>query len=293
MQILPSMKICVLQGTYWNGSSKNLTKVREEPYVPSWSVRGTDYQRAAISFNRHTKVVSGGIIRRLGDLERLAGVRSFSNPSVQAFIKDSYKRIREAADLRAEISDFTADLVWLNGCLFIPTRECIKVFQSSLTNLRLGTSIDREIYLVGKELDERMEFVQLGEIWLSAMAKGYVAKADTTISGLYAMFALRDNENLEIASRASKTAEEATVIAEETKRDSSTMTSIAALSMAFLPGTFVAAVLAMPTVTCTPDDFWKYWAITIPLTLAILVSWRVWAQCRIAGRAKRFKEAIN
>ncbi|KAI0112735.1 hypothetical protein F4776DRAFT_639647 [Hypoxylon sp. NC0597] len=56
-----------------------------------------------------------------------------------------------------------------------------------------------------------------------------------------AMFALRDNENnLEIASRASKTAEEATTIAEETKRDSPTMTSIAALSMIFLPGTFVA-----------------------------------------------------
>lgn len=55
------------------------------------------------------------------------------------------------------------------------------------------------------------------------------------------MFALRDNENnLSIASQAWETAEHATSIAKETKKDSSTMTSIAALTMVFLPGTFVA-----------------------------------------------------
>ncbi|OTA90615.1 hypothetical protein M434DRAFT_13813 [Hypoxylon sp. CO27-5] len=360
---------------YWNGSRESQIKAQLEVYVSfeylhlsprflalpfdpsivhrdrdweidgiqSWSVRGTDCQRAGISFNRYTKIVSGilivdegckidddqwiyqikesracaihplliptllasnyirenhersgGIFGRLGDLERLAGVRSFSNPSVQAFIKDSYKRIREAADLRAEISDFTTALFWLKGCVFGPTRECIRIFQNSLVRSHLETCMGRNIYLVGKELDERMEFIERGEIWLSAMAKGYVAKADTTISGLYAMFALRDNENnLEIASRASKTAEDAATIAEETKRDSSTMTSIAALSMVFLPGTFVATVLAMPMVAWTPEDFWKYWAITLPLTVAIIVSWQIWAQCKIAGRGRRFKQFIK
>ncbi|KAI0385096.1 hypothetical protein F5Y04DRAFT_292600 [Hypomontagnella monticulosa] len=263
--------------------------------VQSWHIRGTDLQRAGISYDRHTRIVSGiliidehsgmdhnqwvqqikesrdcainlmllptllassyikqkhkrsgGITDRLADLKNLVGVPSLSDPSVRAFFKDPHKRIKEAADLRAEISDSTVSLAWLTGCIVLPTRECIKTFQQSLANSKLKTSMDRETHLVGKELDERMELVQQGEVWLSAMVKDHVAKADTTISGLYAMLAFRGNENnLHIASRALETAEQATAIAIETKRDSSTMTSIAALIMAFLLGTLVA------------EDFWK------------------------------------
>jgi Mg2+ and Co2+ transporter CorA len=68
-------------------------------------------------------------------------------------------------------------------------------------------------------------------------------------------------------------------IAIESKKDSSAMKTIAVLGMFFLPGTFVAAIFAMPmfdwdanTPTIKPG-FKYYWAVTAPLTLFVLLSW--------------------
>jgi Mg2+ and Co2+ transporter CorA len=68
-------------------------------------------------------------------------------------------------------------------------------------------------------------------------------------------------------------------IAIESKKDSSAMKTIAVLGMFFLPGTFVAAIFAMPvfdwdgnTLIVKPG-FKYYWAVTAPLTLFVLLSW--------------------
>jgi Mg2+ and Co2+ transporter CorA len=68
-------------------------------------------------------------------------------------------------------------------------------------------------------------------------------------------------------------------IAIESKKDSSAMKTIAVLGMFFLPGTFVAAIFAMPMFDWdgnTPiikPGFKYYWAVTAPLTLFVLLSW--------------------
>ncbi|KAH8772028.1 hypothetical protein F5882DRAFT_506105 [Hyaloscypha sp. PMI_1271] len=69
-------------------------------------------------------------------------------------------------------------------------------------------------------------------------------------------------------------------IAIETKRDSSAMKTIALLGMLFLPGTFVAAIFAMPVIDWEAEGmpvvkkgFKYYWAVTAPLTLLVLASW--------------------
>jgi hypothetical protein len=86
-------------------------------------------------------------------------------------------------------------------------------------------------------------------------------------------------------------------IAIETKRDSSAMKTIALLGMFFLPGTYVAvsrylstktswlmedyqAIFAMPVFNWDGDDvpvvskgFGYYWAVAVPLTVLVLVSW--------------------
>lgn len=63
------------------------------------------------------------------------------------------------------------------------------------------------------------------------------------------------------------------------------MKTIAAVTMVFLPGTFVATVLALPAFQWQPHhnlavhrQFWIYWVITIPLTLLTLLIWLVWSR---------------
>ncbi|PMD28482.1 hypothetical protein NA56DRAFT_15504 [Hyaloscypha hepaticicola] len=89
-------------------------------------------------------------------------------------------------------------------------------------------------------------------------------------------------------------------IAIETKRDSSAMKTIALLGMVFLPGTSVAAIFAMPVFNWDGDampvikrGFGYYWAVTVPLTILVLISWgmamllpwRVWIS-RFNGRSR-------
>jgi Mg2+ and Co2+ transporter CorA len=67
-------------------------------------------------------------------------------------------------------------------------------------------------------------------------------------------------------------------LAMTTTRDSSSMKVIAIMTMIFLPGTFLAALFAVPSLdwkadTVVQDNFWVYWAFTIPFTIFVLVSW--------------------
>ncbi|TGO53138.1 hypothetical protein BCON_0129g00210 [Botryotinia convoluta] len=99
-----------------------------------------------------------------------------------------------------------------------------------------------------------------------------------------AIFLTEASTDLAKASR--KDSEVMKIIAIDTKRDSKAMKTIAILGMVFLPGTFIAvrhsSVFAMPVFTWTPDGsmiiqkgFGYYWAVTIPLTLIILVAWGI------------------
>ncbi|KAF7506031.1 hypothetical protein GJ744_012278 [Endocarpon pusillum] len=78
-------------------------------------------------------------------------------------------------------------------------------------------------------------------------------------------------------------------IAAASRRDSSAMKTIALLTSVFLPGTFVAAIFGMNLFEFSSQErtlvvsksFWLYWAITVPLTLfvmVILIIWFHWSQ---------------
>ena len=64
------------------------------------------------------------------------------------------------------------------------------------------------------------------------------------------------------------------------------MKTLAAVTVAFLPGTFVAAFFAMPLFdwdavgdgTVVSERFWVYWAVTVPLTVVTLVVWVFWTK---------------
>lgn len=79
-------------------------------------------------------------------------------------------------------------------------------------------------------------------------------------------------------------------------RDSSSMKALAVITAVFLPGEFMSSLFGMGIFNWQGDDdgtdgsgggggddaavvgydFWVYWAITIPVTIIILVLWRAW-----------------
>ncbi|MCJ1404063.1 hypothetical protein MMC11_007288 [Xylographa trunciseda] len=107
-------------------------------------------------------------------------------------------------------------------------------------------------------------------------------RADIQQSTLYNLVAREDSKaNTDIA-RASRS------IALASQRDSASMKTIAVLTMAFLPATWVAALFAMPLFNwrAAPGDpvlqgyFWIYWAVICPLTTAVLFLWWQWKEWR-------------
>ena len=65
-----------------------------------------------------------------------------------------------------------------------------------------------------------------------------------------------------------------TAIAEEAKADGAAMKTIAALTILFLPGTFLASVFSMPMLEGAKLSM--YVAIVVPLTIAVVGCWWLW-----------------
>ncbi|KAK3941799.1 hypothetical protein QBC46DRAFT_381473 [Diplogelasinospora grovesii] len=70
------------------------------------------------------------------------------------------------------------------------------------------------------------------------------------------------------------------------RQDNSVMKSIALLGMIFLPATFISAIFSTTFFNFGQDGewdvsgkLWVYWAVTIPLTILVVVVWRVWLAC--------------
>jgi len=79
----------------------------------------------------------------------------------------------------------------------------------------------------------------------------------------------------------------ATKVAEQTQRDSASMITIAAVTMVFLPGTFISAILS--TTFFDYDDnglhvsgkWWILMAATIPLTIVVFAVWLYWRYLKL------------
>ena len=83
-------------------------------------------------------------------------------------------------------------------------------------------------------------------------------------------------------------------IAVSSGRDSTAMKTLAFITALFLPGTYIATLFSMsmfqwqasPSESLSSSSasaadtlsnkFWIYWATTVPLTIAVIVGWRLW-----------------
>ena len=62
------------------------------------------------------------------------------------------------------------------------------------------------------------------------------------------------------------------------------MRTIAYVTLIVLPGAFVAAIFGMNfflfdserKTLVVADTFWQYWAVTVPLTVFVLIIWNIW-----------------
>ena len=69
-------------------------------------------------------------------------------------------------------------------------------------------------------------------------------------------------------------------IAQDTRKDSHSMKAIAALTMVFLPASAVSSFFGMAFfdgqggILTTTDEWWIFLAVTIPLTVAVVIVWR-------------------
>jgi Mg2+ and Co2+ transporter CorA len=64
-------------------------------------------------------------------------------------------------------------------------------------------------------------------------------------------------------------------IALEAKADGNSMKVIAALTMLFLPGTFLSSVFGMSMIK-DEARWWLYVALTLPLTAMVVMTWWLW-----------------
>jgi Mg2+ and Co2+ transporter CorA len=65
-----------------------------------------------------------------------------------------------------------------------------------------------------------------------------------------------------------------TTIAREAREDGNSVKIIAALTMVFLPGTYLSSVFGMAALENA--HWWLYVAITLPLTILVVVVWGMW-----------------
>ena len=125
-----------------------------------------------------------------------------------------------------------------------------------------------------------------------------IDEVTSMMSAIYTLIAQRDSLiSLDLAKIAQKDsivgiqlAKDSRTLAIESKRDSSSMKTIAAVTMAFLPCTFVASFFAVPMFDWSKpvghnvnmDTFWIYWVVTIPLTLSTFLIWGAWFRYKTA-----------
>jgi drug/metabolite transporter (DMT)-like permease len=102
------------------------------------------------------------------------------------------------------------------------------------------------------------------------------------------------NQNMAEANQ--RTALDTATIAEETQRDSASMITLAAVTMVFLPGTFVCTIVSTNFFDFgerelqVSDKWWALLVAGVPLTLIVFAVWYKWKQWRFEKQKKKRRQ---
>ncbi|KAJ9161560.1 Magnesium transport protein CorA [Coniochaeta hoffmannii] len=227
-------------------------------------------------------------------LRRLEHAVSMRNEIVEAegYVKQDYMDLDQ---INRDLVECHSQVLWKRPQAY---QEIIDGINTAMTRFWEKASQDPEAYGGrGGEVD-RLHRSMLGRLeFYSAKLKGTENYAHTTLerltiqrAALYNIIAQKESKlNLEMAGQQRR-------LAHASKRDSNSMKTLSLLGAIFLPATYLASVFSMTFFNFQKDGggngnnnndgpvvaptLWIYFAITIPLTLIIVISWRVWDKRR-------------
>ncbi|KAK4223716.1 hypothetical protein QBC38DRAFT_512226 [Podospora fimiseda] len=129
-------------------------------------------------------------------------------------------------------------------------------------------------YKIHRSMLARLDFYQ-------AKLKGIENYAHTTLERLSIQRAALYNIIAQKESKLSlKMAGEQRRLAHAAKRDSTSMKTLSLLGAIFLPATYLASSTEEDKNRVVSPDLWIYFVITIPITIMIVVIWRIWDRKR-------------
>ncbi|KAF6751412.1 hypothetical protein DFP72DRAFT_907517 [Ephemerocybe angulata] len=217
-------------------------------------------------------IIKEDMVDHIERLEYLAEVHKKVSATIGVSFTDSKKDAFSPSP-----SNASSDLSSLAGTIRDTASPSPKTSPSSLAT---GICLSYVFQFLLSETQIRKRWVQ-----------SYADRTGIQINLFYALASQKDNYiNLKIAGLTSK-------IATETQKDSSSMITMATMTMLFLPGTFVSTVFSMvffdtsasPTTghlgLSIAPSWWLYPVITIPLTILVFIAWNGWRLRRNAAQA--------
>lgn len=134
---------------------------------------------------------------------------------------------------------------------------------------------------------QRLSIVRQVAEGIEEQLRCYKGLAQALVQTIYSLVGQRDNErNIEAAQVSQQIAKDSRKVAILTRKDSTDMRIIAAVTLVFLPGTFVASFFSTTFFNFQSSAgnslvsrwFYLYWMVTFLLTIVVLCAWYYFAK---------------
>ncbi|KAL1626995.1 hypothetical protein SLS54_002534 [Diplodia seriata] len=199
------------------------------------------------------------------DIERKIGLRR-NWTTDETFLNQTESAMRQTLEHLTMITNHKADTEMLDKNFMDTIAASIGLVNQQMVNTASQDRMTRQ----SLDLEYLVEYLRQSNSSVAASFSALQKRVEVQISGMYTLLGQRDSKlNLAMARDSRR-------LASASKRDSSSMKTIAVLTTVFLPGTFIATVFGMDVVDYKPGQFWIYLAISIPLTVVVLALWAVW-----------------
>ncbi|QKX57884.1 uncharacterized protein TRUGW13939_05004 [Talaromyces rugulosus] len=229
--------------------------------------------------------------------------------NIQTAMKTDYYIISPKVQRTLDLVEFASRLTALGS-------SSVGVTQLCSTQHRIMQFLDDQLKTLKKEapetdtvltaLGERLAFTR--ELLQAERQHNEYIKgaAQTQVQMVYSLTAQRDNEhnlnlarlsqkqnriNIQISKFAAYESRISNKMAKESLRYGVDMQIIAAVTLGFLPGTFMATLFSASFWDFQPDNqgrivsswVWLYWVLTVVLTVGVLAAWRIMSRVKADG----------
>ncbi|KAH7357139.1 hypothetical protein BKA65DRAFT_221606 [Rhexocercosporidium sp. MPI-PUGE-AT-0058] len=207
--------------------------------------------------------------KRIFQLEQTIGVNDYGDSDLGAKPEHQEQADLDFADINRSLNGELSRLA--NYEKFAKSQ--ISLLVTILADIVLSLDQDHFSFLIITQMREYGEGLLGWNKELLARIECQQKIVDGQIQTLYNLLAQRDNKlNY--------------TIAEASRRDSTAMKTIAIVTMMFLPGAYIATLFSMNMFNwhaaagehILSNNFWVYWAVTLPITALVLLIWAAWSR---------------